>query len=383
MIKSLFGEFVEKYFSGIVGKITEKFNGKTKEPTLLHKTMLTEEYSPDLSWGASEFDHSIVAADVVSTNSSLPLKSRSKIATAKGKLPKIGIKFPKDEDDIDSINTMRAKGVKEAEVANKIFDDVPRAIKGVDIRKEIMFQEGLSTGATLVLDEDNVGTGIRADYGYKDDHKFICTTAAWGDAKATPQDDVQQLFDKAEEDGNSIEHVYLSKKYFNLFRKSEQGRLLAAQAKDVVITDKALLPVPSRSLFLEALADEYGATFHIVSGSFKVELPNGDKKSITPWAQPNVVGVPSETIGRLVWGTLAEETNPVAGVTYQKSGSHTLVSKYSVNEPALAEFTAAQARAIPVIDGADGIYMLEADKAPAAAADPVDNADPKQPEGKE
>ena len=61
-----------------------------------------------------------------------------------------------------------------------------------------------------------------------------------------------------------------------------------------------------------------------------------------------------------MYGTLAEETNPVAGVNYQKSGSHILVAKYSKTDP-LKEFTTAQALALPVIDGVDSIYILHAD----------------------
>ena len=111
---------------------------------------------------------------------------------------------------------------------------------------------------------------------------------------------------------------------------------------------------------LEALNDEFGATFRIVDSSFKIENKDGSKTTIKPWEEANIVGIPEEVVGRLVYGTLAEETNPVAGVTYQKSGSHVLLSKYSKTDP-LEEFTAAQAICLPVIDGADGIYLLKAD----------------------
>ena len=107
-------------------------------------------------------------------------------------------------------------------------------------------------------------------------------------------------------------------------------------------------------------ADEYGATFHYINSVFKVELADGTKKKVAPWKEANVVGVPSENVGRLVYGTLAEETNPVSAVNYQKSGSHILVSKYSKTDP-LEEFTAAQSLCLPVIDGADSIYTLTAD----------------------
>ncbi len=379
MNASLFLEYIDKYFRPVINKITEKYNGKSKEQTLLHKTMLTEEYSADLNWGATELNHSIVAADVVSMDSSLPLKSRSTISKATGSIPKIGVKFSKGEKAISDINVMIAKGTDEATIASKVFDDSVKAIKAVEARKEIMFLQALSTGAVLVTDgsEDagNQGTGIRASFGYKDENTFHAKTK-WGADGYTPQDDVQQMFDKANTDGNSILHVYLSKKYFDLFRHSEQGKLLAATYLNHVITDKNLLPVPGRNTFLEALADEYGATFHVVDSVFKVEKLNGTKESVSPWAEANIVGTPDTVVGRLVYGTLAEETNPVAGVNYQKSGSHILVSKYSKTDP-LEEFTAAQALCIPVIDGADGIYVLHADSSKELSVSPTSLAFPK------
>lgn len=78
MYPSLFIEFIDKYFRLVIGKITEKINGKKAEEQLLHKTMLTEEYSADLTWGSTELSTSIVAADVVAMDSSLPLKKRDK-----------------------------------------------------------------------------------------------------------------------------------------------------------------------------------------------------------------------------------------------------------------------------------------------------------------
>lgn len=380
MNASLFLEYIDKYFRLVVGKITEKFNDKSTEQPLLHKTMLTEEYSADLNWGATEINHSIVAADVVSLDSSLPLKSRSKISNATGKLPKLGLKMRKGEKLISDINVMIARGADEATIAAKIFDDTTKVIKSIDVRKEIMFLQALSTGTCLVDSDDNTGTGVRVEYGYKDENTFKCRGGKWGDSTMTPQDDVQQLFDKAQEDSNAILHVYLSKKYFGLFRHSEQGKLLVANYNKMVITDKALLPVPSRSSFLEALNDEYGATFHVVDSVFKVEKPDGTKEPVKPWEEANIVGVPAEQVGRLVYGTLAEETNPVAGVNYQKSGSHILVSKYSKTDP-LEEFTAAQALCIPVIDGVDGIYMLQADKQ-GMTVDPTSLSFPKSASSK-
>lgn len=366
MQTSLFAEIVDKYFRLVIGKITEKFNDKKEEPVMLHKNMLTEEYSADLNWGSTELNRSVVAADVVALDSSLPLKKRDKISNASGTIAKLGVKFRKGEKQITNINIMIARGADEATVASKVFDDAPKVVKSIDVRKEIMFEQALSTGQVLVTDASddnstNDGTGVRADFGYKAENKFKASIAPWGEKAARPLDDLRQLFDKATEDSNTILHVYLTKKYFNYVRNSQQAKLLTATFEGQVITSLALLPIPSKRAFLDALADEFGATFHIVDNVFKVENPDGTTTAVRPWAEANIVGTSSEIVGRLVYGTLAEETNPVANVSYQKSGSHILVSKYSKTDP-LEEFTAGQALCMPVIDGGESIYLLTADE---------------------
>lgn len=358
---SLFPEYIEKYFGRVVGKITEKYNGKKTKQTLLYKTMLTEEYSADLSWGSTELNNVIVAADVVAMDASIPLKKRGSLANASGKLSKIALKFRKGEKDISDLNVAIARGTDEATIAAKVLNDVPRVIDGTDARIEMMFEQALSSGTMLVEDSENDGTGVRVDF-YKEENQFNNIGDKWdGNATtSTPQDDVQQLFDKAAEDGNSIGLVLLSKKYFNLFRKSKQGKELAASYQGRIFTASTILPVPGRQLFFDALQDEYGVEFRVVDSTFKVQKHDGTEASVRPWEEANIVAIPTEKVGRLVYGTLAEETNPVEGVSYEKSGSWLLISKYSNNDP-LEEFTSGQALCIPVIDGADSIYLLNAD----------------------
>ena len=361
MNTSMFAQYVNKYFKGIVGKVTELFNGKKNESDLLYEQMLDEEYSADLTWNSSSFNHSIVAADVVSMDSSLPLKKRGTIRTASGDIAKLGIKYTLKEKEISDINVMKAKGQNEASIAAKILNNVPRAIKGIKIRIEIMFEQALSQGYCLVLSDTNDGTGVRADFGYADANTYHAKAADWADSdNATPIDDLRQLFDGSVANGDEITDVYLSEKYFNYMRKCVDVKELVANANNQVIISASTLPQPGRSKTLDALRDEFNATFHVVNGSFRYELADGSQETIKPWVQGNVVGVPSSKVGRLVYGTLAEDMNRVAGVSYQKSG-FILVSEYSHNEPSLAEFTAAQALAMPVIDNGQNIYVLHAD----------------------
>ena len=358
--QSLFSAYVDKFFKGFVGRFTELFNGKREEPTYLYTSMLTEEYTPDLTWNSTSLNNSIVAADVVAMDSSLPLKKRSTLSRASGEVAKLGMKLMLKEKQISDIMVMQSKGQQEADIARRILENVPKVINGVHTRVEIMFEEALSSGQVLV-DSNNEGVGIRVDFGYKDDNKFHALAAAWSDAaNATPLSDLRQLFDAANANSDSISDVYLSEAYFNYARKTTEVKELVATANNQVIISASTLPLPNRQKTLDALADEFGATFHVVNNSYKVEDKAGVQTPVKPWVQGNVVGVPSSNVGRLVYGTLAEDLNRVAGVTYQNSG-FILVSEYSHNEPSLAEFTAAQALAMPVIDDGEHVYVLHAD----------------------
>lgn len=363
MNQSLFIQYVEKWFHKISQRISETINGKKEAPKYLHEEMLTEEYSADLTWDSSSVDSSIVAADVVAMDSPLPLKARDSISTAHGKIPKIGMKMHKGEKLITDMQIMSARGAKEAEVVAKLFADAPRCAKGVKERVEIMFQQGLSTGMTLVPDEENVGTAVRADFGFLDKNKYGATIP-WGKPGYTPITDIANVLSNADD---TITVLMCRKSTYNLIRKSEEGKMLSANFRGLVITDNAKLPVPTPSQFDEAMADEHKVSFKVIDRVFKVEK-NGKRTKVQPFDENAVVFLPSLDVGRLVYGTLAEETNNVAGVAYEKVGSYILLSKYSKNDP-LREFTSAQALVLPVIDNVDSIYLLNHQEAQEVADD--------------
>lgn len=359
--KSLFAEIVDKYLVGIIGRLTEKFNDKSRPEQLLHLTMLEEEYSADLTWSSAEFQNNQIAADVVSMDSPLPLKKRDTVSHAVGKIPKLGIIFSRGEQFLSDVAVMSARGANEYEIATRILNDVGRAVNGINIRKEILFQQALSSGYCLVSDENDPSLGIRVNYGYLAENFFNVTAGRWGDASCKPLDDIEQLFDKANADNNSIGLVGISKAYFQKLRNSTQGKQLAAIFAGQVIVSLSDLMTPSRETMLNALQDEYGCPFMIVDSSFRIEGKNGENINIKPWVEANVVAMPSAQVGRLVYGTLAEETRPVTDVSYAKAGSHILVAEFGETNP-LREFTSAQALALPVIDNVSGIYVLTADK---------------------
>lgn len=372
MKKSLFIELVEKWFKPIAGKITETINGKKEEPTYLHEQMLQREYSADLKWDSASIDGAIVAADIVSMDSELPVKSRDSLGKASGDIPKLGMKLFKGEKLITDMQIMSARGANEAQIVAKLFSDAPRCAKGVKERNEEMFLQGLQSGVILIEDEENVGTAIRADYGYLPRNKFGATVK-WSETGYTPLSDIANVIASASAEGDVIRTIGVSLNDFNSIRRSEEAKELSANFRGLTITDNSKLPVPTKSQFLEAFADEYGVNLLIIDRSVKTEK-NGVRTSKKVFADGILVFLttePTEKVGRLVYGSLAEETNPVEGVKYEKVDEYILLSKYAKNDP-LREYTSSQALSIPVIDNVESIYILNNQEAQEVAPTEVE-----------
>lgn len=372
MKKSLFIELVDKWFKPIAGKITETINGKKEEPTYLHEQMLQREYSADLKWDSASIDGAIVAADIVSMDSELPVKSRDSMGKASGDIPKLGMKLFKGEKLITDMQIMAARGANESQIVAKLFADAPRCAKGVKERNEEMFLQGLQSGIILIEDEENVGTAIRAKYDYLARNKFG-VTVKWGETGYTPLTNIANVIAAASENGDVIRTIGMSLNDFNTIRRSDEGKELSANFRGLVITANAKLPVPTKSQFLDAFADEHGVNLLVIDRSVKTEK-NGTRTSKKVFTDGTLVFLttePTDKIGRLVYGSLAEETNPVEGVSYEKVDEYILLSKYAKNDP-LREYTSSQALCIPVIDNVESIYILNTQEAQEVDANEVE-----------
>lgn len=354
MEQSLFFQWVQKYFPGITLRVVETINGTTSTASYLHRRMLRRDYSVSGKWESVNSANSLVMADVVAMDSSLPLKKRDSISKANGDIPKMGMELQLNEKQLTDLDTLIAQGGTNAQILGKLFADTPKVIGGILERIEYMFLEGLSTGVALVEDTENVGTGIRVDYGYYTANKFG-TTTVWSNTASTPFDDIQRVLDKADADGNTITRVMLDRTAFDNMAKTTQAKDLYAFSQNFV---GATIPAPSLEQMNTFVSSKYGFTFEIVNRSIRHEK-NGVQTSVKPWADGAVVFVTNDIVGTLVHARLAEQNHPVAGVTYQVADEFILVSKYRMNKPSLSEYTSSQARVVPVINNVDQIYLLD------------------------
>lgn len=351
----MFFQYVQKYFPGLVLSIVEKLNDKN-QTTLpyFYKELLSTTYSVDGRWESISGDYNRVAADVVAMDSPLPLKSRDSLTRASGNIPKVGMELFLNEKQMSDIDAMIAQGLDVKTIVQKIFEDTPRVIAGIYERLEAMFLEGLSTGVALA-DGNNVGTGVRLDYGYLDSHKFgVAKEWATNATTATAIDDIEKVIRKANEEGNRIIKAYADKYWFDNFTKNQQAREQFAFIQGFVGQS---IPNLTQEQVSSVMQNKFGFNVELVDRAVKTEA-NGVRTVNRPWAEGTIVFVCDTQVGNLVWTRPAEMNHPVDGVSYQTADSYILVSKYRVNRPSLREYTSSQARVLPVISNPERIYTL-------------------------
>ena len=358
MKESLFVKYTS-WLSAIILGVVTKINGGKTELSYLHKSMLTEELSTDLKWSTLTINSTIVAADIVAMDSPLPLKKRDAIGTANGEITKLGMKKKLTEKQLSDIDTLVAKKVENKVIIEKIFNDAVSCTMGIFEKMEYVFLSALSTGIALIEDTENVGTGVRIDYGYAAANKFGAATA-WSDPTAKPLDDIQRVIKEARSKGVSLKFMMMDQNTFDNMAANDQVRQYFAFSQNFVGSS---VPVPDQEQVNNMLQKRYKLTIVIVDRTVITER-DGKRTVQTPWAENKVVFLETQKVGRLVYGILAEETRQSKAATYAKAGKYILLKKWSEEEP-FSEHTSSQALAIPVIDAVDSIYLLDSEEATA------------------
>lgn len=325
-----------------------------RELTYLYKQKLRTQFSLDGRWASILAEYTRVAADVVALDSELPLKSRDSIEVATGSIPKLGLKLYLTEKQMKDVDAMIVQGVPLQTIIDKIFSDAVRCIEGIWERIEDLFLSELSSG--VGISERNNGTGVRINMNFYEANQFL-VSELWDSATSTPLDDIQKVFDKAQEDGNTITEAFLDETALQLLYKNNQVRAQYAFDKGIAMTAATTIPVLDFSTVSAIFEKKWNIKLTRVSRRIKTEL-DGVKKSHNPWKKGGITFVCDEELGDLVYTTLAEENRPVAGVVYQKADEFILAKKYSKTDP-LREFTAAEAMVVPVLNNVDRIYTID------------------------
>jgi hypothetical protein len=355
ILESLFNKYLKRFMPKLQLWV-ETENGGHKERTYLYKEHLRSEYSVDGKWESTTADTTFVAADFVSMDSPMPLKRRDTIATANGKLPKIGMSRVMKESDLQAVRIMEAQGDSGNRIVQKLKNDPVACATGIEERNEFNFLYGFSRGYVGIPDEDNEGRMLRLNYRYFDKNTYYATVK--GEINLQ---DIYNVIEKASEDGSVISNIWIAKSQYDKLRQTREAKELVANYNGQSFDAETSLPVPTSRKFDEAFSDETsGVEFIVVNRSVIVE-ENGKRNSVKPWDENRLIFVTSDIVGSFIYGRLAEQDNPVDGVFYTTLDGYKLISRFRETNP-LREITTGQAIAAPVIENVDQVYVLDLSK---------------------
>lgn len=369
MEKSQFSQYIDKWLKPIALYLTKTINGKETPETYLYKLMLTKKFSPTMKWESIGIDGRTVMADVVATDSQLPLKKRSLIKRLTGSIPKIGMKKSMNETQMDEISLLEslatAGNTYEMEIVDIVFDDARSVVKGVFERLEYMFLQALSNdGVFQTEDDENVGILIRVDLEMPEDQKFGVVTP-WSDPAAKPIDDLTRVISAAKRKGKVLSFIHMDYSTFTALLSNTQikRQLAASQGYGSVANDGLADALPEQLTNL--MRTQYKLTINVIDRSVIAEI-DGVDTVINCWTENKVVLTTGMNVGNLVWSRLAAERRPNKAFDYAKIDDYTLLSIYQTMDDTPLEYTTSQARVLPVLNMMN-IYSINTEEASIAA----------------
>ena len=200
-------------FQDVTQAALETILGGLVEPTVGYRSLFPDRFTSNLTWESLSSDGNMtVAADVVSHDASVKLKSRPDAAIMTGEIPKIGILQRVTEKQLHNLYALQAnpRG-QESQIYDIIFGDVARAYRGVHGRLEILGMKALSTGVADVTDgTDNIGINFTATFGVPAGNKTGTSGAIWATAAtATPIADIRERVNYARAQGFRIVKIVM------------------------------------------------------------------------------------------------------------------------------------------------------------------------------
>ena len=301
-----------------------------------------------------------VAADVVAYDVSAPLKTRKVVSKLSGEIPAIRMKKKMTEMDLNTYNIMKAQAKPEQKaLLDLIFGDVDSCVDGVNARLEWMVFQALSKGLITLSKTTNSGGVItEADINFGLPSQTIgnkqVASVVWTAAVTTtkPITDIETVMTAAGTLGIKPRYMIMNRSKWLEFRASDEVKDFVAPYALYGGTRKKRSP--NLKVANEALAAESLPTLIIIDTRVAYEDINHNITNVDPWLNSNdrfVTFLEDLKCGDMLYGPIAEETNPPKQVLQAKKGP-ILISKWSDVDP-VAEYTKGELNAFiswPTID---------------------------------
>jgi len=299
----------------------------------------------------------MVAADVVSYNSSAPQKSRKVVSKLEGSIPAIRMKKVMDEQDILDYNYLStlADSIEKSAILDLVFNDVDACYEGVMARLEWISLQAMSLGTITLSKTNNNGivtenvVDFKIPAGNKTGVAVVWSATA---TTTTPLTDMRAVVALAQANGHTLQTCIMRKEQFNQFRASKEVK---DEIGYYLIGSAALPKAPNLATVNDYLANEMLPTIRIMDQNITTEDAAGTQLSGNPWALGYITYIPQDKLGSMLSAPLAARLSPPAQ-EYQSMKGNVLVAKWRETDP-VSELTRGEINAFPSIAEAHRIYL--------------------------
>jgi len=302
-----------------------------------------------------------VAATTMGANGNIPILGTEGLETLAQKVLLHGVGYQLTVDEyrevLDLLDSKSINDMAKAQILiDTMFNNIKKAVNGVNAKIDLIFLNALSNKGILTLDgSNNPEGGSRLSIDYKLPSENIATvTTTWSEANVGTVDcwaGIQAIVDAAES------KVVLDKMLMS--RAKLSYILRSTKMKQVIFgTDKQSTPLLMGDLnnFLSANGMPQ---VEVIRRTVRINN-NGVMTDLTPWNDDNIVFVPQGNLGVIKNAFADSEIMPEDGVAYSNSG-RIRISQFKIGEKegaSTAETTKAQVFALPVFTEVNGIYSL-------------------------
>lgn len=312
-----------------------------------------------------------VMADVVSYNSSAPLKTRKTINKLTGSIPSIRVKRQMSESDINDYNAFKTMASNDVgnELLKLVFGDTEFVFNCVLGRLEWFALQVLALGQISLSKVNNVGGIVTEEVidfqlPAANKKKMVNNTdrrwIAANTATCKPITDIRAVVRAAKLAGANPQYILMNESKFSVMVTMDEVKNFVVPYTTWGTTKISM--VPSQQILNQTLKAMGLPQIVIIDTVVSYEGEDHTLHNVDPWLNASgedrhVVFIDDTKCGNTLRGPIAEETNPPKQATQAKREG-ILISTWSKIDP-VTQFTKGEINAFPSCPSIDHIYNLD------------------------
>ena len=274
-------------------------------------------------------------------------------------ITKTAISRKMDESDYNDYMQLRNLSTASIDdILDYVYNDVDFCYRGVMARLEWLSLQAISKGIVSVTNSNNAGpdTVNDVDFQIPDANKLVAQTAVWKDNPSTakPIQDLIYMHRTAKDNGHEAARILMRQDdFYDFIATDEVKNTLSPYMFSGTQTTNLNLGVDQVNMYLTSIGLP---PISIVDQSVQVELSDGSRSALNPWAQQRVSMIPARQLGNMLSAPQAEE-GAIKEITESKR-RNILIQKYSEVNP-FAEWTKATTNSFVKFPRAMEVYIMD------------------------